>query len=131
MSLELTGVIEKVLPMQSGSGKNGDWSKQEILLSVENGKFTDQVIITDFNGKAQLDKFNVHDKVTVKFNLKSREWKDRYFLEATAWRIEAANQSNDSQQSQSTAPTQQRPTPRPTPAPLPSSFEGEESDLPF
>ena len=67
-----------------------------------------------------LDAYNEGDTLTVSFDLRGREWQDKYFTNLHAWRIQKAN-------SQSQAPAQTAPQPEP------AAFSGDDSkdDLPF
>jgi len=93
MSLEITGTIEKVLPLESGVTKAGaDWQKQNFIVTNNEG-YNDQKQIFCFEifGEEKVQNFNKFNKVgsTVKvdFNIKCNENAGRYFTSLSAWKV--------------------------------------------
>lgn len=93
MSLEITGTIEKVLPLESGVTKDGkDWQKQNFVVA-NNGGYNDQKQIFCFEifGEEKVQNFNKFNKVgsTVKvdFNISTNEWNGKYFTSLQAWKV--------------------------------------------
>lgn len=88
-NLELTGKVVAVLPTQSGTSKNGVWTKKEFVLEVTDGQFPKKVAFSLFNEAAK-KVVKVGEDITVGFNLESREYNGRYYTEAKAWKIAQA-----------------------------------------
>jgi hypothetical protein len=124
-TMEIQGNIIQILPLQSGTGRNGEWKKQEFILETTD-KFPKKICIAIWGDKIQESILQPGNKVTVQFDIESREYNGRWYTEAKAWKIE------------STATSTQTPAPvsSQTDIPLPdtSDFlmpEQSGDDLPF
>ena len=84
--MEITGKIIKMLPLQSGTGKNGIWKKQEFILETA-GQVPKKVCFSLWGDK--IDQFNLKEgeEAEVMFDLESREYNNRWYTEAKAWKI--------------------------------------------
>lgn len=93
MAMELEGKIVRKLAVQSGTSARGAWSKQEFILEYQEGNFPSQVCMNVWGEDKvkDLDKYQIGDKVKISFNLSSREYKERWYTDVRAWRIEPAN----------------------------------------
>lgn len=93
MAMELEGKIVRKLAVQSGTSARGAWSKQEFIIEYQEGNFPSQVCMNVWGEDKvkDLDKYQVGDKVKISFNLSSREFKERWYTDVRAWRIEPAN----------------------------------------
>ena len=94
MALELEGTLRQKLGVQQGTSARGAWAKQEFILEYPDGNFTSQVCFTAFGQDkvAELDKYQVGDRIKVSFNLKSREYNGRWYTDLSIWRIAPALQ---------------------------------------
>ncbi len=140
MALELEGTLSRKLGVQSGTSARGPWAKQEFILEYPDGNFTAQACFTAWGQDkvAELDKYQVGDKVKVSFNLKSREYNGRWYNDLQIWRIAPAGQAAPqaapaasvaapSFEAASAAPAYEAPAP--TLDDMPAA--GPEEDLPF
>ena len=84
--MEVTGKIIKILPLQTGTGKNGTWKKQEFILETA-AQITRKVCFSLWGDK--IDQFSLKESedVEVYFDLESREFNNRWYTEAKAWKI--------------------------------------------
>lgn len=84
---EITGTIKKIFDEQTfGSGFN----KREFVLTIESGRFPQDIKFECVKDKiAILEGLEPGAKVKVFFDLRGREWKDSYFVNLNAWKIEA------------------------------------------
>lgn len=108
MSLEITGTIEKVLPLESGVTKAGaDWQKQNFVVTNNEG-YNDQKQIFCFEifGEEKVQNFNKFNKVgsTVKvdFNISTNEWNGKYFTSLQAWKVFKVESNEPTPQPQGT-----------------------------
>lgn len=136
MALELEGTLRQKLGAQSGTSARGTWSKQEFIVEFPDGNFTSQACFTAWGQDkvAELDKYQVGDRVKVSFNLKSREFNGRWYNDLQIWRIAPAGQAQPAAAAPAYAPAApQAPAPM-APAPtlddMPAD-SGPEDDLPF
>ena len=135
MALEIEGTISQKLPVQSGNSARGPWAKQEFILEFPDGNFTAKACFTAWGQEKVQDlaKYQVGDKVKVSFNLKSREYKGRWYNDLQIWKIAPAG-AQPAQPAQPAAPVQTAPpafpqAPAPTLEDMPAEDGGE--DLPF
>jgi hypothetical protein len=84
--MEITGKIIKILPLQSGQGKNGTWKKQEFILETT-AQIPRKICFSLWGDK--IDQFSVREgeDYEVMFDLESREFNGRWYTEAKAWKI--------------------------------------------
>ena len=95
MALELEGTLRQKLGVQSGTSARGTWAKQEFILEYPDGNFTAQACFTAWGQDkvAEMDKYQVGDRIKVSFNLKSREYNGRWYNDLQIWRIAPAGQT--------------------------------------
>lgn len=131
MALELTGKLVKVLPEQTGQGKNGTWTKQQFVIETID-QFPKQVCLMAWGDKTgDLAQFTPGDTLRVAISIESREYNDRWYTDVRAWRIEAGEGGEAMPAQPAAAP--RRSEARPAPAndrPL-TSFEDDDNALPF
>lgn len=88
MDLSIKGEVAQILPIESGTTKNGDaWEKQTIIIKVKNGNYEDNVAVTFFNKVDKLTHVKVGQTVKAMLNLKSREWNGKWFNDINGWDI--------------------------------------------
>jgi hypothetical protein len=99
--LKITGKVTAILPLEKGVSKAGkDYQKQSFVIDT-GAKFNPLVAFGVFGEekcKDLITPLSVGQDVEVGFNLSSREFKDKYYTQADAWRITAVE--DDTQQSQ-------------------------------
>ncbi len=132
MALELEGTLRQKLGVQSGTTARGQWSKQEFILEFPDGNFTAQACFTAWGQDkvAELDKYQVGDKIKVSFNLKAREYNGRWYNDLQIWRIAPAGAAAPAAAPVASAPVAPAyEAPAPTLDDMPAEPEAE--DLPF
>lgn len=120
MDLQLTGTVTRILPEQSGEGRNGTWRKQEFILETP-GEYAREVCIVQWGDN--IDRFGVQEgeTLTVSIDIQSREYNGRWYTDVKAWRV-------DRPQGADAAPT----PPASSDEPWPDRMEeGDDDDLPF
>src|SRR5687768_13083501 len=88
--MQLTGKLLQVLPLQTGSGKNGPWKKQEIILETE-GTYPKKVCIAIWGDKINESLLKVGSMLTVQFDVESREYNGKWYTDVKAWKVEGAS----------------------------------------
>ncbi len=84
---DISGTVKKVFDEQTfGSGFN----KREFVLTIESGRFPQDIKFECVKDKVALvAALKPGAKVKVFFDLRGREWKESYFVNLNAWKIEA------------------------------------------
>lgn len=88
MSNQISGKIIKILPAQTGSGKNGQWIKVEFVIETQD-QYPKKVCLSTWGDKASnMDSYQIGEAVKVSFNPESREYNDKWFTELRVWKME-------------------------------------------
>jgi hypothetical protein len=90
MSLQISGKITKVLPLESGQTKSGtEWQKQSFVVTSD-AQYNNTYCFEVF-GEEKVQNFNkynkVNDNVTVEFNVNCNEYQGKYYTTLSAWKI--------------------------------------------
>jgi hypothetical protein len=92
MAHELTGKVLQVLPEQTGTGRNGQWSRQDFIVETQE-QYPKKVCFSAWGDKVSLLKtFKTEDTVKISFNIESREFNGRWYTDLRVWKIEAGTQ---------------------------------------
>jgi hypothetical protein len=110
MAYELTGKLKVILePKTFASG----FTVREFVVTVEDGKYPQDIILQVVQDKVSvLDSFKVEDEVAVTFDIRGKEYNDRYFNNLQAWKVERMGDASE------------------VPEPAPKADEPED-DIPF
>lgn len=127
MSFETKGKIVKILEPQTGTSKNGEWKKQDIVVETAEA-YPKKICFSLWNDKlSQLEGVEVGDEVRVMFNVASREYNNKWYSDITAYQLD--NMSKKEYENNPTMPTQQQETAKLDLDVLAASNDNE--DLPF
>ncbi|RNC64887.1 DUF3127 domain-containing protein [Proteiniphilum sp. X52] len=91
--MQLTAKLIQLLPLQSGTGRNGEWRKQDIIVETQD-QYPKKVCISLWGNKFQHVSLNPGELYTIDFDVESREFNGRWYTDVKAWRIEAQNPQN-------------------------------------
>jgi hypothetical protein len=81
MALELSGRVLQVLSEQTGTGKNGQWSKQDFVIETEE-QYPRKVCFSAWGEKISMIKSLKKDTVVkVSFNVESREFNGKWYTD--------------------------------------------------
>jgi hypothetical protein len=117
MAYELTGKVKLVQDAQTfGSG----FTKREVVVTVEKGKYPQEICLEFVQDKISLlDKVTPGQEVTITFDIRGREYNGRYYVNLSGWKIEAGDRPVDSD------------APPPADEDVPADFDEIEDDIPF
>ncbi len=86
--MEIKGKIIQKLDAVSGTSKAGNaWNKQEYVLETEDN-FPKKVFFDFFGERASQYNLEVGDRVTLSFDIESREYNGRWFTSIRGWKAE-------------------------------------------
>ena len=95
MAYKATGRLHKVFDTEQ---KSASFSAREFVIEVADGKFPQMVKFQLTQDKCPLiDDYSEGEEITVDFDLRGREWNDKYFTNLNAWRIARAEASDGAQ----------------------------------
>lgn len=117
MDIQLIGTIVRVLPMQSGTKRDGgEWQKQDYLLSVEGERYDNKVCFQIF-GAEKIARIGLkeNERVRVHLEIRANEYNGKFYNSIDCWKVD---RNSDGQQQQGNpvvnaspqaTPTQQQP----------------------
>lgn len=126
--MEISGVIKKVLPTDSGQTKDGKvWQKQLFVVSNNDGyEGKEAIFCFEIFGEEKVQNFNKFNKegdnVQVSFNISTNEWQGKYYTSLQAWKVFKA-ESNSAPQANNAPPMQNNPQS--------TSQDDDDTDVPF
>jgi hypothetical protein len=120
--MQITAKLIQLLPLQTGVSKNGEWKKQDIIVETD-GQYPKKICVAIWGDKIQSAQLAVGNRLTVDFDIESREFNGRWYTDVKAWKVESANAA-DKPASSPITNDYNFPEPPPLPADQPD-------DLPF
>jgi len=89
MDLEIKGTLTKIGETVEGTGKDGKpW--QKLTYTVETDQTYNNLYAFEVFSQDKVEQFkkynNVGDKVSVKFNVSTNEWKGKYYTTLQSWK---------------------------------------------
>jgi single-strand DNA-binding protein len=120
--MELTGRIKLIMDEQKFD--SGFFKKDFVITTAE--QYPQDILFTLNKERSELlNAFKVGDQITVQFDVRGREWNDKYFVNLVAWKLQAAESApNDG------PPPAPETTAFPTISPVDVDSQ-EDDDLPF
>jgi hypothetical protein len=95
MSLDVTGKLINLLPVESGQGKNGPWTKQPFIIETED-QYPKKICISAWNDSAKnIQAVPAGTKVKVSISIESREYNGRWYTDIRSWKIETSGNQVD------------------------------------
>lgn len=85
--MEIIGKLIQMLPLQTGTGKNGEWKKQDIIVET-NGNYPKKVCISIWGDKINTQVLETGNVLKISYELESREFNGRWYTDVRAWRID-------------------------------------------
>ena len=87
--MQLTAKLTQLLPLQTGTGKNGQWKKQDIIVETD-GTYPKKVCISIWGDKINESVLKIGSQLDISFDVESREYNSKWYTDVKAWKIEAA-----------------------------------------
>ena len=93
--MQLVAKLIQVLPLQSGTGKNGQWKKQDIIVETE-GQYPKKICVSIWGDKIDERQLQINNVLKLEFEVESREFNGKWYTDVKAWKIDMANAGNAS-----------------------------------
>ena len=87
--MQLIGKLVQVLTIQTGTGRNGEWKKQDIILETD-GQYPKKVCVSIWGDRINEQQLAVGNNLKLEIEIESKEFSGRWYTELKAWRIELA-----------------------------------------
>lgn len=88
MKIKILGTIHEVLPVKSGTGKNGFWESQDIIVKTGEGTYGEEFVLVSLFGEKIKLAPKAGEFVRLECNLKANRSGDRWFNSLNLWRWE-------------------------------------------
>jgi len=91
--MQLTAKLIQKLPLQSGTGKNGEWKKQDIIVETD-GQYPKKICISIWGDRINDSQLIPGNLLKIDFDVESREYNSRWYTDIKAWKIEVTDGSS-------------------------------------
>jgi len=89
MSFEISGKVVKIFDIES---KTASFQAREFVIESSNDRYPQMIKFQLTQDRCSIvDNYKEGDMIKVFFDLRGREWNDKYFTNLNAWKIEAAS----------------------------------------
>ena len=123
MSYDLTGKVKLV---QDAQTFDSGFTKREMVVTVEDGKYPQEINVEFLQDKVSLlDSIQVGEEVTITFDIRGREYNGRYFNNLVGWKIQTSGATA------APAPTATAEKPPVSDKDVPADFDEYEDEIPF
>ena len=89
--MQLTLKLTQLLPLQTGTGKNGEWRKQDIIVETMQEQYPKKICVSVWGDKIDSVALSVGQVLRIDFDVESREYNGRWYTDVKAWKIEAVS----------------------------------------
>ena len=93
--MQLTAKLIQLLPLQTGTGKNGLWKKQEIIVETMD-QYPKKICLSIWGDKINGSLLQVDKFLKLDYEIESREYSGKWYTDVKAWQIELVDNMNSS-----------------------------------
>lgn len=86
--MQLQAKLIQILPLQTGTSKNGEWKKQDVIVETDD-QYPKKVCISIWGDKVDTSLLQVGNNLDISINVESREYNGKWYSDIKAWKIEA------------------------------------------
>ena len=91
MNLELTAKLLTLMPVQTGTGKNGEWTKQDFIVETDE-QYPKKICIVAWNDTAKtIQNIKPFSTLKMAISIESREYNSRWYTDVRTFRIDVIN----------------------------------------
>jgi hypothetical protein len=87
--MQLTAKIIQLLPLQTGTGKNGEWKKQDIIVETD-AQYPKKICVSIWGDKINESQLKLGNNLKIDFDMESREFNGKWYTDIKAWKIEVS-----------------------------------------
>ena len=92
--MQISARLIQVLPLQTGTGKNGQWKKQDIIVETEGSTYPKKICVSIWGDKIDAGQLQPGNQLKIDFDVESREYNGRWYTDVKAWKVESAGGSS-------------------------------------
>ena len=87
--MQITAKLTQLLPIQTGTGKNGEWKKQDIIVETD-GQYPKKVCLSIWGDKINEGQLQIGNILQIDFDIESTEYNSKWYTDIKAGKIEVA-----------------------------------------
>lgn len=91
--MQIIAKLVQVLPLQKGTGKNGEWRKQDVIVETD-GQYPKKICISIWGDKINESQLVVGKVLKLDFDVESREFNGKWYTDCKAWKVELAGEGS-------------------------------------
>ena len=88
--MQITAKIIQLLPLQTGTGKNGEWKKQDVIVETE-GQYPKKICLSVWGDKIKEEILQVGSNLQFSLEIESREYNGKWYTDVKAWKVEGVS----------------------------------------
>lgn len=88
--MQITAKIIQLLPLQTGTGKNGEWKKQDVIVETE-GQYPKKFCLSVWGDKINEEILQVGSNLKFSVEIESREYNGKWYTDVKAWKVEGVS----------------------------------------
>ena len=89
--MQISAKLIQILPLQSGTGKNGEWKKQDILVETQE-QYPKKICVSVWGDKIPSQPMMLGENLLIDFDIESREYNGRWYTDVKAWKIQVSGE---------------------------------------
>lgn len=89
--MQLSAKLIQILPLQSGTGKNGEWKKQDIIVETQE-QYPKKICVSVWGDKIPSQPLIVGINLLIDIDIESREYNGRWYTDVKAWKIQVSGE---------------------------------------
>jgi hypothetical protein len=90
--MQVSAKLIQLLPLQTGTGRNGQWKKQDIIVETD-GQYPKKICISVWGEKINESLLKPGNRLKIDFDVESREFNGRWYTDVKAWKLELESAS--------------------------------------
>lgn len=88
-SMEITGKVVAVPPVQSGMSARGPWKKATVVVEYEGGQYPKRAVLTNLKDAERFGQLRVGEQYKFYFDMEARESSGKWFQDIKCWKWES------------------------------------------
>lgn len=100
--MQISAKLIQILPLQSGTGKNGEWKKQDIIVETQE-QYPKKICVSVWGDKIPSQPMMLGENLLIDFDIESREYNGRWYTDVKAWKIQMSSEMKSLENNQKNA----------------------------
>ena len=89
--MQISAKLIQILPLQSGTGKNGEWRKQDIIVETQE-QYPKKICVSVWGDKIPSQPMMLGENLLIDNDIESREYNGRWYTDVKAWKIQVSGE---------------------------------------